>query len=148
MFCFLFSLLALPVPAAGYSVPFGLVMLLLAVQLKAEFILSIEVNMSYKHKSTWPKFSLEFKQDAARLVFENGYTQQEVTDQQGVSLSAMRRWVRAERPPVKDDALSRKAGVNLANQDELVKLRRVNERLRIEYEILKKAAVFVAKETE
>lgn len=104
--------------------------------------------MSYKHKSTWPKFSLEFKQDAARLVFENGYTQQEVTDQQGVSLSAMRRWVRAVWPPVKDDALSKKAGVNLANQDELVRLRKVNERLRIEYEILKKAAVFVAKETE
>jgi len=36
----------------------------------------------------------------------------------------------------------------LANQDELVRLRKVNERLRIEYEILKKAAVFVAKETE
>jgi hypothetical protein len=41
MFGFLFSLLALPsvlpIPAAGYSIPFGLVMLLLAVQLMLGF---------------------------------------------------------------------------------------------------------------
>lgn len=34
---FLFSLLALPIPAAGYSIPFGLVMLLLAVQFMLSF---------------------------------------------------------------------------------------------------------------
>jgi transposase len=104
--------------------------------------------MSNKIKSTRPKFSLEFKQDAARLVIEKGYTQQEAADHLGVSLSAMRRWVKAERPPVKDDSLSKKAGLNLANQDELLRLRKENERLRMEREILKKAAVFFAKETE
>lgn len=34
-FGFLFVVLALPVPAAGYAVPFGLVLFLLAVQLMA-----------------------------------------------------------------------------------------------------------------
>ena len=53
-----------------------------------------------------------------------------------------------ERPPVKDDSSSQKAGLNLANQDELLRLRKENERLRMEREILKKAAVFFAKETE
>ncbi len=104
--------------------------------------------MSNKNKSTRPKFSLEFKQDAARLVIEKGYTQQEAADHLGVSLSAMRRWVRAERPPVKDDPSSKKTGLNLANHDELLRLRKDNERLRMEREILKKAAVFFAKETE
>jgi transposase len=104
--------------------------------------------MSNKNKSTRPKFSLEFKQDAARLVIEKGYTQQEAADHLGVSLSAMRRWVKAERPLVKDDSSSKKAGLNLANQDELLRLRKENEQLRMEREILKKAAVFFAKETE
>lgn len=104
--------------------------------------------MSNKNKSTRPKFSLDFKQDAARLVIEKGYTQQEAADHLGVSLSAMRRWVRAERPPAKDEPLSKKAELNLAHQDELVRLRKENERLRMEREILKKAAVFFAKETE
>ncbi|MCD2453434.1 transposase [Methylicorpusculum oleiharenae] len=92
--------------------------------------------MSNKIKSKRLKFSLEFKQDAARLVIENGYTQQEVADHLGVSLRAMRRWVKAERPMVKDDPSSKKAGLNLVNQDELLRLRKENERLRMEREIL------------
>ena len=104
--------------------------------------------MSNDNKPKRPKFSLEFKQDAARLVIEKGYTQQEAADHLGISLSALGRWVRAERPATKDEPLLKKNSLNLAHQDELVKLRKENERLRMEREILKKAAVFFAKETE
>ncbi|MEQ1638465.1 MAG: transposase [Methylococcales bacterium] len=44
-----------------------------------------------------PKYSLEFKQDAAKLVNEKGYTHQQAADHLGISQSAMGRWVRAER---------------------------------------------------
>jgi transposase len=38
--------------------------------------------------------------------------------------------------------------LNLADHDELIRLRKENEQLRMEREILKKAAVFFAKEAE
>jgi transposase len=46
-----------------------------------------------------PVYNLEFKQDAAKLVIEKGYTHQQAADSLGVSLSAIGRWVRAERGP-------------------------------------------------
>lgn len=87
-----------------------------------------------------PKYTLEFKQDAARLVLEKGYTHQQAADNLGISLSAIGRWVRAERGSTTEVVL------NLTDQTELVRLRRENEQLRMEREIIKKAAVFFAKE--
>ena len=60
--------------------------------------MSLEVQkMSDTHKPKQPKFTLEFKQDAARLVVEKGYTHKQAADSLGVSESALGRWVRAER---------------------------------------------------
>ena len=95
-----------------------------------------------------PKFSLEFKQDAARLVLEKGYSQQQAADHLGISQSALGRWVRAERKPSANESATKKSGLNLADHEELIRLRKENEQLRMEREILKKAAVFFAKETE
>jgi transposase len=44
--------------------------------------------------------------------------------------------------------LSKTAALSLAEHDELRRLRKENEQLRMEREILKKAAVFFAKEVE
>ena len=99
-------------------------------------------------KQDRPKYSLEFKQDAARLVLEKGYSQQQAAEHLGVSLSALGRWVRAERKPSGIETLTKKPGLNLAEQAELLRLRKENEQLRMEREILKKAAVFFAKEAE
>ncbi len=98
-----------------------------------------------KHKR--PKYTLEFKQDAAKLVIEKNYTHQQAADSLGISLSAIGRWVRAERGPatVTSEASS---VLNLRGQAELRRLREENEQLRMEREILKKAAVFFAKEIE
>jgi transposase len=94
-----------------------------------------------------PKYSLEFKQDAARLVLEKGYTQQQAADSLDVSLSAIGRWVRAEQG-FADMPTAKQTVLKLADYDELLRLRKENERLRLEREILKKAAVFFAKEAE
>ncbi len=95
-----------------------------------------------------PKYSLEFKQDATRLVLEKGYSQQQAADHLGISQSALGRWVRAERKPSGNESATKKSCLNLADQDELIRLRKENEQLRMEREILKKAAVFFAKEAE
>ncbi len=42
------------------------------------------MNNQIKHKRT--KFTLEFKQDAAKLVIEKGYSHQQAADSLGVSL--------------------------------------------------------------
>ena len=39
--------------------------------------------MSESNKHKCPKYTLEFKHDAARLVLENGYTQQQAADHLG-----------------------------------------------------------------
>ena len=102
------------------------------------------MNMSKQNKPKRPAYNLEFKQDAAKLVIKKGYTQQQAADSLGVSLSAIRRWVRAERGPT----VETKSTPNLYGQTELVRLRKEVEQLRMEREILKKAAVFFAKEVE
>ncbi len=103
--------------------------------------------MSKQTKHKRPKFSLEFKQDAAKLVIHQGYSHQQAADSLGVSLSAMGRWVRAERGPAIETNV-KNLQLNLSGQTELTRLRKENEELRMEREILKKAAVFFAKEIE
>jgi len=104
--------------------------------------------MTNKKKHNRPQYSLEFNQDAAKLVLEKGYSQQQAADHLGVSLSALGRWVRSERKPTVTESAMQKFSLNLAGQDELIRLRKENEQLRMEREILKKAAVFFAKEAE
>lgn len=103
--------------------------------------------MNTKSKQKRPEFTLEFKQDAAKLVNEKGYTHQQAADSLGISLSAIGRWVRAERGTA-TVLTTQKSVTNLSDQAELVRLRKENERLRMEREILKKATVFFAKEAE
>ena len=65
----------------------------------------------------------------------------------GISLSAIGRWVRAEQGPATVSTTKKKV-LNLTDQDELTRLRKEVEQLRMEREILKKAAVFFAKERQ
>jgi transposase len=103
--------------------------------------------MSTENKQKRPKYTLEFKKDAAKLVIEKGYTQEQAANNLGISKSALSRWVRAERGPTKGST-GKSASINLDSHAELQKLRKENEQLRMEREILKKAAVFFAKEVE
>jgi len=103
--------------------------------------------MSNQIKHNRPKYTLEFKQDAAKLVNEKGYTHQQAADHLGISLSAIGRWVRAEQCPTTASS-SREKVLKLTDQDELSRLRKEVEQLRMERDILKKAAVFFAKELQ
>ncbi len=91
--------------------------------------------MSNSEKAKKPKFTLEFKQDAAKLVLEKGYTHQQAADSLGVSLSALGRWVKAERKPT-SVAAGKSQSLNLAEQSELTRLRKEIEQLRMERDII------------
>ena len=109
--------------------------------------MSTEVNMSNQTKQKRPKYTIEFKQDAAKLVNEKGYTHKQAADNLGISLSTIGRWVRAEQGSIAPSS-TKKSVLNLTDQGELTRLRKEVEQLRMEREILKKAAVFFAKELQ
>lgn len=91
------------------------------------------------------KYTKEFKQEAVKLVTEQGYTQAEASRCLGISSKNLNRWVgelTIEGSPVK------KLTKPTLEQEELQRLRKENMRLRMEREILKKAAAFFANEKE
>ena len=85
----------------------------------------------------------EFRAEAVRLARAPGNTIRSVARDLGVANESLRRWViQADI----DHGVS--PGLTSDERAELVKLRRENRTLRIEREILKKAAAFFARETD
>jgi|ERR1041385_854757 transposase len=85
----------------------------------------------------------EFKKKLIAQVRE-GRTPEELSKQYEPSAQAIRNWVtQADR-----DEGKRADGLTTSEREELARLRRENERLREEREILKKAAAWFAQETE
>lgn len=98
-------------------------------------------------KTTHPIFTVEFKQSAVKLVTEQGYSRQEAANNLCVSLSAITRWVRAEMHTDSKPG-SKQSTLNISERAELEALRKENNRLKMERDILKKATVFFANEKE
>jgi transposase len=93
--------------------------------------------------SGWrPPYPPEFRREAVRLVREGGRSRRLVARELGVSAESIRLWERRER-------LEREGEPALSGGErvELRRLRRENLRLREEQEVLRKAAVFFARET-
>ena len=82
----------------------------------------------------------EFRDKVVQLVQVGDRSIREVAEEFGVSTDSVRRWVQqAER-----DQGTRKDGVSSAEREELVRLRRENRQLKMEREILSKAAAWFA----
>ena len=100
--------------------------------------------------TTRRKYTKEFKVDAVKLVLDNGYSQEEAARNLGVSRSVMGRWVQ-EYKINPGEAFNRDAKQKdnppQSEQEELRQLRMEVKKLRMEREILKKAAAFFAKES-
>ena len=88
------------------------------------------------------RFPLEFKLEAVKLVTEQGYTQSKAGETLGISSKNLSRWLKELANPLP----SKKKGLT-SEQQELVKLRKENQQLRMERAILKKAAAFFANES-
>jgi transposase len=90
-------------------------------------------------------YTQEFRDSAVKLITEQGYKISEAARNLGISVSVLGRWKR-ELEAGSGSISSRSAQRNDNVQAELVKLRKENQRLRMEREILKKAAAFFASE--
>lgn len=89
--------------------------------------------------------SPEFKQEAVALVVEHGYSCAAAGRSLGVSGALIGRW-RGELEAHEAEAFPGK-GKRTAEQQRIHELESENRRLRMEREILKKAAAFFAKES-
>jgi transposase len=91
-------------------------------------------------------YSIEFKQEAVRLVREQGLTAAQVGRDLDVCKSVIRAWLRkAEEGSLGGLPTAPSSPTSL--EEEVRRLRKENSILREEREILKKAAAFFAKET-
>jgi transposase len=89
-------------------------------------------------------FTDEFKAGAVRLVLDEGKTVSQVGRDLDVSQSVVGNWVKQARA----DRSNGKTGLTTEERGELVKLRREVRELRLQRDILKKAAAFFARESE
>ena len=90
--------------------------------------------------------SKQFKVDAVKLVTEQGYKVSEAARNLGIHHSSLRRW-KKQFETNGDQAFPGKGHMN-PETEELNRLRKEIKQLRMEREILKKAAAFFAKESE
>lgn len=89
------------------------------------------------------RYPREFKLEAARLVVERGYSATEAAGRVGCNVWSLRDWIKkfraeGELPPADEVVLE---------AEEMKRLRREVSDLRVENEILKKAAAYFAKES-
>ena len=98
--------------------------------------------MSEQHKKS---YTPEFKQDAVRLVTEQGYKVTEAARNLGINPSVLARW-KSQLASEGTNAFPGKGRLT-PEKEELQKLRKENQRLKMERDILKKAAAFFANES-
>jgi transposase len=94
---------------------------------------------------TRKKYSKEFKLDAISLVVEQSYSVAEAAKSLGINPGNLGRWIKEQGSEGKQ--AFRGNGNLTPEQQEIRQLREENKRLKMEKEILKKATVFFAKET-
>lgn len=90
-------------------------------------------------------YSRQFKLDAVKLVTDQGYKISEAARNLEISPNLLGKW-KNQLAGESDQAFPGKGHMTL-EKEELHRLRKENERLRMEREILKKAAAFFAKES-
>ncbi len=88
-------------------------------------------------------FSKEFKMKACEIVLKDGIKHAVVAEKLGINLAMLYRWI-DEYETYGEEAFVGK-GYQRSKDAEFRKLRKENERLKMENEILKKAAAYFAK---
>jgi transposase len=93
---------------------------------------------------TRPPYPEEFRREAIRLALLGDKPQRQLARDLGISDVTLRNWLKQERA----ERGERPGGLSEDEREELGRLRDENARLRMEREILAKAAVFFAKESD
>ena len=92
---------------------------------------------------TRPPYPPEFRREALELIKLSGKSVSQVAKDLGVSEQTLWNWRRQARVDAGEQE-----GLSTDEREELRRLRKENRTLQMEKEILKKAAVFFAKETD
>ena len=92
------------------------------------------------------KFTDEFRADVVRLCQSEGESIAEVAKRLDLTESAVRGWVKKAEQEALDGGEG--PALTTSEKEELQRLRRENKQLKMEREILKKAATFFAKESQ
>jgi transposase len=95
---------------------------------------------------TRKRFSSDFKAQAVEMV-RLGKGVPEVAEELGIGTGILYRWTQFQRQPVQLGSADLRAGGEEGEADELRRLRRDVARLRLENDILKKAAVILGTQT-
>lgn len=90
-------------------------------------------------------YTAQFKADAVNLVLTQNYSNSEVGRRLGINHATISRWVRQYKKETEETADGAPSSRQL--QEEIKNLKKEVQRLTMEREILKKAAVFFAKES-
>jgi len=92
---------------------------------------------------TRPPFPPEFRREVVKLMRDSDKPLSQLAQDLGVSQQTLRTWRRQEQVDVGE-----REGLSTEQLEELRRLRRENRTLVMEREVLKKAAVFFARESE
>ena len=87
------------------------------------------------------KISAETKEQAIRLVVEHGVAVPQVAKEFGIGRSTLEKYLKAYRSTASE-------GLTVDEKSELRRLREENRTLKLEKELLKKATVYFAKQSE
>lgn len=93
---------------------------------------------------TRPPYPEEFRREAIRLAQLGDQPQRKLAKSLGISDVTLRHWLKEE----KAERGERPGGLSSDEREELARLRDENAKLRMEREILRKAAVFFAREDD
>ena len=96
-------------------------------------------------KRTRRRYTPEYKAEAVKLVRQSGKTVHAVARDLGLIPTVLRRWVRQAEI---DSGSGPSGALTTQEREELAKLRRENQTLRMERDFLKKTAAWFAKESK
>ena len=95
-------------------------------------------------RRTRRQFTDEFRAGAVRLVLDEGKTVSQVARDLDLTASALSIWVKHARA----DRSKGRTGLTTAEREQLAELKKEVRELRMERDLLKKAAAFFAKESK
>ena len=101
--------------------------------------------MTSSKRKPYNSYTKEFKLEAIRLMEDSGRPASVIAMELGIRRNQLYKW-KEQMNKTGDVASAKKGRPKKESQSELTKLRQENQRLKEENEILKKAAVFFAKE--
>src|SRR5262245_38010673 len=103
-----------------------------------------KMQQTKKQKRARRSFTDEFRAGVVRLVLDEGKTAAQVARDLDLTESSVGHWVKQARADRSDG----KTGLTTVEREELAQLRKEVRSLRMERDLLKKAAAFFARESE